>query len=234
MTTAADRPRLLLVEDDAALAQALALGLSRRGFDVAQAGGGANALERVAVESFAAIVLDLTLPDIDGLDVLRSLRARGVTTPILVLTARGTVGDRVHGLRQGADDYLPKPFDLDELEARLHSLIRRVRPTGGATLPERLEFGPLAVDTADGVCYAQGRAIELSSRERAMLCALLARPRHAVTRERLWDAVFADAREVQSDAIEVVAYRLRKKLAGLGVEIAVLRGVGYLIRDERR
>ena len=114
-----------MVEDDPALAQALALALSRRGFAVSQATNGRTALERATSEEFAAIVLDLTLPEMDGLEVLREIRQRGTTTPVIVLTARGTVGDRVQGLRLGADDYLPKPFDLDELEERVRALLRR-------------------------------------------------------------------------------------------------------------
>lgn len=227
-TAQGEKSRLLVVEDDPALAQALALALSRRGFSVAQATNGRTALERGVGESFSAIILDLTLPEMDGLEVLRSLRAKGVTTPVIVLTARGTVGDRVQGLRLGADDYLPKPFDLDELEARLQALLRRGRP-GNAV---KRDFGALAVDEAAGVCYANGNALELSAREFAMLATLVERPAHAVTRERLWEKVFADGRDAQPDAIEVVAYRLRKKIAGLGVELVALRGVGYLIREK--
>lgn len=234
MTADADKPRLLVVEDDPALAQALALGLSRRGFNVAQSTNGVNALERACGERFAAMVLDLTLPELDGLDVLREMRARGVGTPVIVLTARGTVGDRIQGLRLGADDYLPKPFDLDELEARLLALLRRGRvgtsPVSGVA---RQVFGALSVDDAAGVCYAHGQAVELSAREFAMLSALMERPAHAVTRERLWERVFADGSDAQPDAIEVVAYRLRKKIAGLGVELVALRGVGYLLREKR-
>ncbi len=227
-----DKPRLLVVEDDPALAQALALALSRRGFNVAQATNGRTALDRACSESFAAIVLDLTLPELDGLEVLRSLRAKGFTTPVIVLTARGTVGDRVQGLRLGADDYLPKPFDLDELEARLLALLRRgsSASVGGGV---RMDFGVLMLDEASGVCYANGTALELSTREFCMLSALMERPAHAVTRERLWEKVFADGRDAQPDAIEVVAYRLRKKISGLGVELVALRGVGYLIREKR-
>jgi two-component system, OmpR family, response regulator TctD len=227
-----DKPRLLVVEDDPALAQALALALSRRGFNVAQATNGRTALDRACSESFAAIVLDLTLPELDGLEVLRSLRAKGFTTPVIVLTARGTVGDRVQGLRLGADDYLPKPFDLDELEARLLALLRRgsSASVGGGV---RMDFGVLMLDEASGVCYANGTALELSTREFCMLSALMERPAHAVTRERLWEKVFADGRDAQPDAIEVVAYRLRKKISWLGVELVALRGVGYLIREKR-
>lgn len=228
-TSSAEKPRLLVVEDDPALAQALALALSRRGFNVAQATNGRMALDRALSESFSAIVLDLTLPEMDGLEVLRSMRAKGNTTPVIVLTARGTVGDRVQGLRLGADDYLPKPFDLDELEARLQAMLRRGR--SGTT--GKRDVGALVIDEAAAVCYANGNALELSAREFAMLATLVERPAHAVTRERLWEKVFADGRDAQPDAIEVVAYRLRKKIAGLGVELVALRGVGYLIREKR-
>jgi two-component system, OmpR family, response regulator TctD len=225
----AEKPRLLVVEDDPALAQALALALSRRGFNVSQATNGRTAFERATSEDFAAVVLDLTLPEMDGLDVLREIRLRGVTVPVIVLTARGTVGDRVQGLRLGADDYLPKPFDLDELEARVRALLRR----GGNVAAVRRTFGMLRIDEAAAVCYADDQALELSAREFAMLATLIEKPAHAVTRERLWDKVFGDGREAQPDAIEVVAYRLRKKIAGLGVELVALRGVGYLIREKR-
>jgi two-component system response regulator TctD len=229
-TPQAEKPRILVVEDDPALAQALALGLSRRGFNVAQATNGRTALERALGESFAAVVLDLTLPELDGLEVLQSMRAQGNVTPVIVLTARGTVGDRVQGLRLGADDYLPKPFDLDELEARVLALLRRGR---APAVSSKRDIGALVIDEAAGVCYANGHALELSAREFAMLSALIERPAHAVTRERLWERVFADGREAQPDAIEVVAYRLRKKLTGLGVELVALRGVGYLVREKR-
>ncbi|HPT56745.1 MAG TPA: response regulator transcription factor [Casimicrobium sp.] len=231
--TQGEKPRLLVVEDDPALAQALALALSRRGFNVAQATNGRTALERATSESFAAIVLDLTLPEMDGLEVLRGLRAKGFATPVIVLTARGTVGDRVQGLRLGADDYLPKPFDLDELEARLLALLRRGSGGNVGSSAARMDFGALMLDEAAGVCYANGAALELSTREFCMLSALLERPAHAVTRERLWEKVFSDGRDAQPDAIEVVAYRLRKKISGLGVELVALRGVGYLIREKR-
>lgn len=227
--TQAEKPRLLVVEDDPALVQALALALSRRGFQVSQSTNGKSALERATQEEFAAIVLDLSLPEMDGLDVLRAVRAHGTATPVIVLTARGTVGDRIQGLRLGADDYLPKPFDLDELEARIHALLRR---GGGVTLARR-QFGALRIDDAAAVCYSNEQALELSAREFAMLAALVEKPAHAVTRERLWEKVFGDGRDVQPDAIEVVAYRLRKKLTGLGVELVALRGVGYLIREKQ-
>jgi DNA-binding response OmpR family regulator len=224
-----EKPRVLLVEDDPALAQALALALARRGFVLAQAADGLTALKRATDERFSVIVLDLTLPELDGLEVLKALRTQGNSVPILVLTARGAVGDRVQGLRLGADDYLAKPFDIDELEARIQALIRR----GGTVASVATELGALVVDRDAGVCYVDGTALELSSREFAMLNALIERPGHAVTRDTLWQAVFSDGREAQPDAIEVVAYRLRKKIARHDVELVALRGVGYLLREKR-
>jgi two-component system, OmpR family, response regulator TctD len=224
------KPRLLLVEDDPSLAPALALALSRRGFTMAQAADGTTALYRLMHEKFDVVVLDLTLPELDGLNVLRELRAAGRMTPVVVLTARGTVGDRVQGLKLGADDYLAKPFDIDELEARIHAVLRR-----GTSPPEapNAGLGGLKLDSAAGVCYADGEALELSTREFSLLTAVMDRPGHAVTREKLWQTVFSDGREAQPDAIEVVAYRLRKKIAAYGVELVALRGVGYLLREKR-
>jgi two-component system, OmpR family, response regulator TctD len=226
-----EKPRLLLVEDDPALAPALALALSKRGFTMAQATDGETALNRAMNEKFSVIVLDLTLPEKDGLEVLKKLREAGKATPIIVLTARSSIGDRVAGLKLGADDYLTKPFDIDELEARIHAVLRRgvvvsETPTSG--------IGGLRLDAGAGVCYADGEALELSTREIALLTAVMERPGHAVTRERLWQAVFSDGREAQPDAIEVVAYRLRKKITPYGVELVALRGVGYLLREKRR
>ncbi len=225
-----EKPRLLLVEDDPSLAPALALALSRRGFTMAQASDGVTALDRAMHEKFTVIVLDLTLPEKDGLEVLQKLRAAGNTTPVVVLTARGTVGDRVQGLKLGADDYLAKPFDIDELEARIHAVLRR-----GAVKSETAStgLGGLKLDPGAGVCYADGQALELSTREVALLTAVMERPGHAVTREKLWHSVFSDGREAQPDAIEVVAYRLRKKISPYGVELVALRGVGYLLREKR-
>ncbi|MGL4231460.1 MAG: response regulator transcription factor [Casimicrobium sp.] len=229
-TEAADKPRLLLVEDDPGLAPALALALSRRGFTMAQASDGATALARAMSEKFSVIVLDLTLPELDGFDVLKKLREAGKNTPIIALTARSSVGDRVQGLKLGADDYLSKPFDIDELEARIHAVMRR-----GVTVTESSSsgLGGLKLDAAAGVAYGDGTALELSTREIALLIAVMERPGHAVTREKLWQAVFSDGREAQPDAIEVVAYRLRKKIAPFGVELVALRGVGYLLREKR-
>jgi DNA-binding response OmpR family regulator len=228
-TTSTEKPRVLLVEDDPALAQALALALARRGFVLSQATDGVSALKRINEERFSVVVLDLTLPELDGLEVLKQVRAQKNAVPIVVLTARAAVGDRVQGLTLGADDYLTKPFDVDELEARIHAVLRR----GGSAAPSvATELGALTLDRQSGVCYAEGAPLELSTREFAMLNALIQRPGHAVTRDSLWQAVFADGREAQPDAIEVVAYRLRKKIVRYQVELVALRGVGYLLREK--
>jgi two-component system response regulator TctD len=172
-------------------------------------------------------MLDLTLPGMDGLLVLQEARRSGLRTPVLILTARGTVGDRVIGLNTGADDYLSKPFDLDELEARLRALHRRA-PAGRA-LPDA-GVGGLSWDRESGAIHWRGEILELAPRESALLQGLLSRPGHAVPKERLFELVFPGETEVQYEAIEVVAYRLRKKLGHTGVKLVTLRGLGYLLK----
>jgi two-component system response regulator TctD len=165
----------------------------------------------------------------DGLEVLGAARHAGLTTPVLILTARGTVGDRVIGLNTGADDYLAKPFDLDELEARLRALHRR-RIAPGAPLPAVM--GTLRLDRESGAVYHGNEVLELTPRELALLQALLAKPGHAVTKERLFELVFPGEADVQYEAVEVVVYRLRKKLAGTGTALMTLRGLGYLLKAQ--
>jgi two-component system response regulator TctD len=218
--------RLLLVEDDAAMQAALQRALERRGIQVSACGDGARALERWRAAVPDAVVLDLSLPGVDGLQVLAQARAEGLDAPVIVLTARGTVGDRILGLNTGADDYLPKPFDLDELEARVRALVRR--RGGGAA--EAASWCGLRVDASSGAVYHLDKPMELAPREAALLRALLGKPGHAVAKERLFDIVFAGDDSVQPEAIEVVAYRLRKKLAPTGVQLVTLRGLGYLLQ----
>jgi two-component system response regulator TctD len=177
------------------------------------------------------VLLDLSLPGRDGLQVLADARAEGLATPVIILTARGTVGDRILGLNTGADDYLPKPFDLDELEARVRALARR--GVGSGSLPaEAPVFCGLRVDGESGAVYHQGTPLELAPREAALLRAVLARPGQAVAKERLFELVFPGEAEVQTDAIEVVAYRLRKKLAVTAARLVTLRGLGYLLKAD--
>ena len=220
--------KLLLVEDDPAMQATLQRALARKQIDVRVCGDGAAALAQWQALEPDVVALDLSLPGRDGLQVLADARAAGLRTPVLLLTARGTVGDRVLGLNAGADDYLPKPFDLDELEARLRALRRRL---GGMDEPVP-EVGALRLDPVSGAVYLRGEVLELTPREAALLRALMARPGHAVAKERLFALVFPGEAEVQAEAIEVVAYRLRKKLAGSGASLVTLRGLGYLLKPD--
>ncbi|MDP2263353.1 MAG: response regulator [Hydrogenophaga sp.] len=224
--------KLLLIEDDPSLQATLTRTLSRRGWIVSSCTDGALALKCWEDAVPDVVALDLTLPHIDGLKLLTTARQRGWTTPVLILTARGTVGDRVIGLNTGADDYLAKPFDLDELEARLRALCRRSQgaaPATGGTSPA-LALGPLRMDADSGAVYCGDEVLDLAPRELALLQALLARPGRAVAKERLFELVFPGAQDVQYEAIEVVAYRLRKRLADTSVALVTLRGLGYLLR----
>ncbi len=225
--------KLLLIEDNPAMQTTLQRTFQRRGMQVVTCGDGARALDRWRASVPDVVVLDLSLPGIDGLQVLAAARAEGLTTPVLILTARGTVGDRILGLNTGADDYLPKPFDLDELEARMRALARRAGAAdtdgrGGSLAPE---YCGLRADTANGAVYFEGQPLDLPPRESALLRALLDRPGQAVSKERLFELVFPGEAHLQPEAIEVVAYRLRKKLARTGAQLVTLRGLGYLLKS---
>ncbi|MDO8251214.1 MAG: response regulator transcription factor [Rhodoferax sp.] len=223
--------KLLLVEDDPALHTTLLRALTRLGWEVEVCADGRAALGRWRASQPDVVLLDLTLPGRDGLQILRQARDEGLTTPVLILTARGTVGDKVLGLNAGADDYLPKPFDLDELEARVRALHRR-RPennTESASSPHGTSG--ISYDKYSGAVYHQGQVLDLTPRELALLKALLARPGHAVSKEKLFELVFPGEVEVQYEAIEVVVYRLRKKLLPTGAKLMTLRGLGYLLKE---
>lgn len=221
--------QLLLIEDDAAMAAALERSLTRAGMRVHSCGDGALALELWKRLQPDAVLLDLNLPGQDGLQLLTQARKAGLEEPVVIVTARGTVGDRVLGLNLGADDYLPKPFDLDELEARLRALHRR-KQSERMVRDESVQFGPLRYDRDNGPVYLNQRVLDLPPRELAMLRALMTKPGHAVAKERLFEIVFPGETQVQYEAIEVVAYRLRKKLADTGMTLMTLRGVGYLLK----
>jgi two-component system response regulator TctD len=178
--------KLLLVEDNAAMQTTLQRSFERRGVQVVLCGDGGRALDRWLACVPDVVLLDLSLPGVDGLSVLAAARAKGLKTPVLIITARGTVGDRILGLNTGADDYLPKPFDLDELEARVRALARRSGSGLGGEAAAS-EFAGLRCDPASGAVYLRGKAMDLTSREAALLRALLVRPGHAVAKERLTD-----------------------------------------------
>ena len=224
--------QLLLVEDDPTMQTTLQRALERRGIRVTAVGEGAAALRQWAARLPDAVVLDLTLPGLDGLQVLQQARTRGLRTPVLILTARGTVGDRVVGLNSGADDYLPKPFDLDELEARLRALQRRNPENEEELASSAHSVGTLRYDKYSGAIYHGDAVLELTPRELALLQALMVKPGHAVSKEHLFGLVFPGEKDVQYEAIEVVVYRLRKKLAGTGTTLMTLRGLGYLLKSD--
>ena len=224
--------RLLLIEDDHALQTSLKRTLERRGMRVHVCGDGGQALALWRAQLPHVVLLDLSLPGIDGLEVLAQARQGGMDTPVLILTARGTVGDRVIGLNTGADDYLAKPFDLDELEARVRALYRRSTGSGGDTVGEPPACGQLRLDSASGAIHQGFKVLDLSPRELRMMRTLIERAGRAVAKEQLFELVFQGEPDVHYEAIEVVAYRLRKKLAGTGASLVTLRGLGYLLKAD--
>ncbi|MBN8752324.1 MULTISPECIES: response regulator transcription factor [Variovorax] len=224
--------KLLLVEDDPSMQITLQRTLGRQRIDVRVCGDGAEAVTMWRALEPDVVALDLSLPNLDGLQVLAQARAEGLRTPVLLLTARGTVGDRIMGLNAGADDYLPKPFDLDELEARIRALRRRSHGVMTDMGLNPQQIGGLRFEPANGAIYNRAELLELTPRELALLKALMMKPGHAVTKERLFELVFPGETEVQYEAIEVVVYRLRKKLVGTGAVLMTMRGLGYLLRPE--
>ena len=219
--------RVLLVEDDPLLGDGLRAGLGQAGFAVDWVRAGSDAVHALDAEAVAAVVLDLGLPDLSGFDVLRRLRARGNKVPVLILTARDAVDDRVKGLDGGADDYVVKPVDLAELAARLRALIRR---SGGEAAPA-LRRGQLELDAATRRVVFRGQPVELSAREFALLHELMRSGGRVLSREQLEERLYSWGHEIESNAVEVHVHHLRRKLAP-GV-IRTIRGVGYVIPPEQ-
>lgn len=223
--------RVVVVEDNEELAQLLAKGLRSEGFDVDLLSTVSEAQAALATTRYAALILDLGLPDGDGLSIVRELRHRNDPIPVLVLTARGGVHDRVSGLRGGADDYLVKPFAFDELVARLHALLRRP----GHLLGSSLRLANVVFDTESRQMFIDGKPEILSSRETAVLELLMRRAGSIVPKKLVEDHIFGMAGDVASNAVEVYVHRLRKELADrrAKVKIQTVRGVGYLILEDR-
>lgn len=217
--------RILLVEDDLALSRGLVATLVAAGHVVDPAFDGETALEMAGDEPYAIITLDVGLPGISGFEVLRTLRSRGSKTPVLMLTARDAIDDRVSGLDAGADDYLLKPFEPSELEARLRALLRR---SEGEASPIRV-VGKLVVDQARNTASVAGRPLDLRRREWAVLERLIARVGKVVPKERLAGEVFGYDDPVAPNALEVYIARLRRKLEPDGPLIRTMRGMGYLL-----
>ncbi|MBR0567042.1 response regulator [Azoarcus sp. L1K30] len=220
--------RLLLVEDHADLAEWVSKALNHAGYAVDVMSRGDHADHALLTQPYDVVVLDLSLPGLDGLEVLKRMRARETTahTPVLVLTARGSTEDRVRGLNLGADDYLPKPFDLSELEARIKALLRRA----GNLVPV-VRIGRLEFDTGSRLARVDGKPLALTPRELAVLEVLISRQGRPVARETLFEKVFAFDEEARAEAIEIYVHRLRKKLDGSGAVVTTLRGLGYLLSE---
>lgn len=217
--------RILVAEDDANLAEGLATGLRLRGFAVDWAKNGAEADAALDAETFDLLILDLALPKKSGFDVLKRLRARDSRIPVLILTALDGVNDRVRGLDSGADDYLVKPFEFAELEARVRALTRR----GMAGGPTVLRHGALTYDQVGRVARLNGAALELSARELSLLEILLLRAGRMVSKDALVSHLCTWGEEVSPNAIEVYVHRLRAKLGPGGVRIVTVRGLGYTL-----
>ena len=217
--------RLLLVEDDLILKDGLERSFVKSGYavDVISDGEGANKL--LTYQEYDVIVLDLGLPKLSGFEVLKRLRARGSNTPVLILTALEDTQNRVKGLDLGADDYLTKPFELAELEARVRALIRRGVSGGSA----KISFGDLVFDTTNRQCMAGDIALSLSARELALLELLMLKATKVVSKTKIMEHLCSWDEEISENAVEVIVSRLRKKLNVFDIEVRTIRGLGYLL-----
>jgi two-component system OmpR family response regulator len=219
--------RILIVEDDATLGSGLRRILEADGYAVDVMPRGELAVLAAQRERFDLVILDVGLPDIDGFEVLRRLRASAHRMPVLVLTARDTVDDRVHGLDLGADDYMAKPFAMPELAARVRALIRRSQVQSGP----RIVHGPLALDTVARRAFLSESPLDLAAREWAVLEVLLSRVERIVSKEAIIQAVASWGDELSPNAIEVYVSRLRAKLEPAGIHIRTVRGFGYMLEE---
>lgn len=223
--------RILVVEDEEKVASFVRKGLEQSAYTVDIAASGDEALDLTAVNEYDALVLDIMLPGVDGLGVVRTLRERGNNVPVLALTARSSLEDRIRGLDHGCDDYLAKPFAFDELIARLRALLRR--RTGLARIP-KMEYGGLALDPVTRVVTRDGRPVELTNKEYALLELLLRHPGQVYTRTAILDSVWGYDFDAGSNVLEVYMNFLRKKIdkPGLRKLLHTVRGVGYVLRDD--
>jgi two-component system response regulator TctD len=219
--------RILLVEDHPQLAESVAQALRASGWTVDLLNDGVAADLALSTEDYALAILDVGLPRLDGFQVLARLRERGKTLPVLMLTARSDVTDRVHGLNLGADDYLAKPFELSELEARVKALLRRSVAAG----ERQQSCGPLVYDLDARRFSLDRQPLSLTSREQGVLEALITRPGRVMSKDQLAAQVFGLDEDASADAIEIYVHRLRKKLEGSAVRIVTFRGLGYLLES---
>ncbi|WP_149181317.1 response regulator transcription factor [Streptomyces sp. TRM49041] len=237
MNTTGEHERILVVDDEPAVREALRRSLAFEGYGTEVAVDGADALDKIAAYAPDLIVLDIQMPRMDGLTAARRVRASGSTVPILMLTARDTVGDRVTGLDAGADDYLVKPFELDELFARIRALLRRSSYTAGSGAAQDehdvLAFGDLRMDLATREVTRGSRRVELTRTEFTLLEMFLAHPRQVLTREQILKAVWGFDFEPTSNSLDVYVMYLRRKTEAGGEPrlVHTVRGVGYVLRE---
>jgi two-component system response regulator TctD len=220
--------RALLIEDTADLGAAIAARLRGQGHIVEWLTDGGRASRRIQEDPFDLIILDLMLPGMSGSDLLKLLRSRRIRTPVLVITARGDLGDKINVLDIGADDYLVKPFDLRELEARMRAVLRR---HGGLTA-SRIELGDVTVDISSHSIFAGTRRIEMTRREFRLLELLVLSPGQVVPRERLMDQLFGYENAVNPNALELYISRIRRRLKASTLRIETVWGVGYLVKTD--
>ena len=228
-TSSSKALRLLVVEDDEQVGSGLVAGLSQEGFSVLRVPSGEEALAACASGDYDLVLLDIGLPGIDGFEVLRRLRDARRVVPVLMLTARDAIGDRVHGLDLGADDYMTKPFALPELAARVRALVRR----GSTRAAPRLVHGPLTLDIANRRAHISGDALDLAGREWEVLILLLERVEKVVSKDAFIDAMTGFDDELTPNAIEVYISRLRAKLDPAGIRVRTVRGFGYMLEEYR-
>lgn len=217
--------RLLLVEDDLILKDGLERSFAKLGYAVDVISDGESANKLLTYQEYDVIVLDLGLPKLSGFEVLKRLRTRGSNTPVLILTALEDTQNRVKGLDLGADDYLSKPFELAELEARVRALIRRGVSGGSA----KITFGDLTFDTTSRQCMAGNVLLSLSARELALLELMMLKSTKVVSKTKILEHLCSWDEEISENAVEVIVSRLRKKLLIFGIEIKTIRGLGYLL-----
>jgi two-component system, OmpR family, response regulator len=219
--------RIFIVEDDLVLADGLKNSLIQSGYAVDLVNNGDSADQVLSYQNFDLILLDLGLPKLSGFEILKRLRARKSLTPVLILTANDNVSDRVKGLDLGADDYLSKPFELAELEARIRALIRRGQ-TGGSAL---LTVGQLVLDTTNHSAAYNNNNLNLSARELAVLEILMSKPGKVVNKEQMLEKLCNFDEDISDNALEVYLHRLRKKLEASTIQIRTIRGLGYLLES---
>src|SRR5688572_3087302 len=221
--------RILVIEDDPVLADALVHVLRSDGYAVDALGTGGQADLALTTETFDLVVLDIELPILDGFELLTRLRARKQTVPVLILTARDSISDRIHGLDIGADDYLTKPFEMGELLARTRALLRRAK----GRAEDLMGFGELVIDMKGRSASLGSTRIELAAREWSVLELLVSRAGRVVSKDAIRNSVYDWDNDVGTNAVEILIHRIRKKLEGSSISISTVRGLGYLLDSDK-